>query len=139
VHRYFNRWSVSPDEWKILSREDWSSIPGCVPQHLLNERFKNDQTKSITRVSEYRRAKEGARGRVQSRYCPCSRGETPVSRAAAAVLHITILNYLPKRVRPNAHRVSFKKRLVIQRVLMGEPYRDTDHYSKKSRTKITFL
>ena len=33
-------------------------------------------------------------GRVQGGYCPCSRGETPVSRA----LLRGILNYLPKRV-----------------------------------------
>jgi hypothetical protein len=46
---YLNGSSVSLNEWRILSREDRSSIPHpCVLQQLLNERFKNDQTKSIT-------------------------------------------------------------------------------------------
>lgn len=59
--------------------------------------FKNDQTKSITRVPA------GQRLRLEEEFkadiVRAHEGETPVSRAVA-LLYTRILNYLPKRVYP---------------------------------------
>ena len=72
--------------------------------------------KSATCVSN----RQTAGGRVQGRqktYCPCSRGETPVSRA----LLRRILNYLPKRV---CARMSAEYSLEERLCLCSSPFID---------------